>query len=290
MLEKYKDIFPKFYSDVNLFVKNNKISHAYLIEVANYDDYMKVIKSLVVDILNIYDNGRNIEYEKLINNNSYSDFFIVSPKESRWIKKEQILDLQSAYKTKSVYNNKKIYIIDRADEMNLASSNTLLKFLEEPVDDVVAILITRNKYNVLPTIISRCQLLKLDMVVKDNDDDILNKVIMFLKLVTNKKCNSLPYIKKINYDFEDRENLELFVLEIIKCYHDVYRYILGNKLLYYNNYVEDLDYIAKNIDVGDISKIIINVEELYENLKFNVNTRLFLDKIVMCLVGVDVDV
>ena len=50
-------------------------------------------------------------------------------------------------------DNKRIYVIKEADKMNLFASNTLLKFLEEPVDDVIAILLTTNRYKIINTVL-----------------------------------------------------------------------------------------------------------------------------------------
>jgi hypothetical protein len=58
-------------------------------------------------------------------------------------------------------NGKKIYIIHLIEKATIGAMNSLLKFLEEPVDDVVAIITTQNISKVLATIISRCQLIRL---------------------------------------------------------------------------------------------------------------------------------
>ena len=289
MLEKYKEKFPIFYIDVKKIINENKVSHAYLVDVGNISNYLDLIKSMIIDILK-YNEKYNIDYEKLIENGSYSDFFVISPDSSRWIKKEQILLLQEKYKTKSAYDNKKIYVIDMADDLNLAASNTLLKFLEEPSDDIVAILITRNKYNIIPTILSRCQLLKLDRI-KDKENSLIQEnVIKFLKLIKEKREDSLSYIKKLEIDLELRENLVLFVEDIMKCYNDLCRFILKKELLYYNKYEKEICNLSINYSVDLISNKIFKIEEIFHDLEFNVNTRLFLDKLVMVIVGVDIDV
>ena len=76
-------------------------------------------------------------------------------------------------------DNKLIYIIDPAEKLNPASANTILKFLEEPPEGIVAILITENKYNVLETIVSRCQCLSL---VNDLEIEITEEINEFVVL------------------------------------------------------------------------------------------------------------
>lgn len=73
------------------------------------------------------------------------------------IKKEQMVQLIYQMNKKGFEPGRKIYIITRADRMNMAASNTLLKFLEEPEGEVTAILLAESYQAVLPTIQSRCQ-------------------------------------------------------------------------------------------------------------------------------------
>ncbi|MBE1556202.1 DNA polymerase III subunit delta' [Sporosarcina limicola] len=73
------------------------------------------------------------------------------------IKKEQMSGLIFNMTKKGYESGRKIYIIYKADRMNSAAANTLLKFLEEPEGDVTAILLTDSYQSILPTIQSRCQ-------------------------------------------------------------------------------------------------------------------------------------
>ncbi|OZI12140.1 DNA polymerase III subunit delta' [Bacillaceae bacterium SAS-127] len=75
------------------------------------------------------------------------------------IKKQQITFLQQEFSKTAVEAQKKIYIIQHADKMTASAANSLLKFLEEPSADTVALLLTEQVQRLLPTIISRCQLL-----------------------------------------------------------------------------------------------------------------------------------
>ncbi|GEN84963.1 DNA polymerase III subunit delta' [Sporosarcina luteola] len=73
------------------------------------------------------------------------------------IKKEQMSSLIMRMTKKGYEPGRKIYIISRAERMNIAAANTLLKFLEEPEGEVTAILLTSSYQSILPTIQSRCQ-------------------------------------------------------------------------------------------------------------------------------------
>ena len=61
-----------------------------------------------------------------------------------WIKKEQLLELQEEFMTKGLLTSKKIYIITDATKLNTSSANSILKFLEEPADNIIAILLADN--------------------------------------------------------------------------------------------------------------------------------------------------
>lgn len=75
------------------------------------------------------------------------------------VKMEQIRDLQKEFGFKASGDQKKIYVIRQADRMTVQAANSLLKFLEEPAADVMAVLITENGQALLPTIQSRAQLI-----------------------------------------------------------------------------------------------------------------------------------
>lgn len=55
----------------------------------------------------------------------------------------------------------RIVIVDPADDMNVAAANALLKSLEEPPPRTVFILISHSLGRLLPTIRSRCQVMRL---------------------------------------------------------------------------------------------------------------------------------
>lgn len=73
------------------------------------------------------------------------------------IKIEQIRELQKGMAYRSTTSERKIYVMNEADKMTIQAANSMLKFLEEPATDVMAILITENGHALLPTIQSRSQ-------------------------------------------------------------------------------------------------------------------------------------
>ncbi|MFC6260799.1 DNA polymerase III subunit delta' [Levilactobacillus fujinensis] len=73
------------------------------------------------------------------------------------IKVDQVRYLKSEFTKSAVEGNQKIFIVDQVDRMTTGAANSLLKFIEEPVGNTVALLLTANKNLILPTILSRTQ-------------------------------------------------------------------------------------------------------------------------------------
>ena len=61
----------------------------------------------------------------------------------------------------SAFSSKRVIIIDAIDEMNKNSSNALLKILEEPNENIFFLLINHNSNKAIPTIKSRCRIIKI---------------------------------------------------------------------------------------------------------------------------------
>ncbi len=59
---------------------------------------------------------------------------------------------------------RKIFLLDRAERLNLESANCLLKILEEPYSHALFILLTENINRILPTILSRCRKVRLSQL------------------------------------------------------------------------------------------------------------------------------
>lgn len=77
------------------------------------------------------------------------------------IKKKDILALQQKFSVTAMEKGgKRVYVLDGFDKATPDASNALLKFLEEPGDDLFGILLVENPGNTLTTIQSRCQLIQ----------------------------------------------------------------------------------------------------------------------------------
>ena len=73
------------------------------------------------------------------------------------IKVDTIRDITAKSQQKSAVNGWKVFIVDEAQSMQAEAANALLKFIEEPPQKTVWILLTDKKAAMLKTILSRCQ-------------------------------------------------------------------------------------------------------------------------------------
>ncbi|MDR1458134.1 MAG: hypothetical protein LBI37_01235 [Puniceicoccales bacterium] len=97
------------------------------------------------------------------------DLFEIRPEgKGGLIKVEQVRDLRIELQKSPYSSGRKVAIIYDADRLGTASSNALLKILEEPPMDSSIFLVTARYFRLLPTVMSRCGLIRLS-----NDPDMI---------------------------------------------------------------------------------------------------------------------
>lgn len=82
---------------------------------------------------------------------------------------DEVDELNKKFALKSFEGGSKILIVWQADKMNIAAANKFLKFLEEPPKHTLIILTAENIDFILPTILSRTQLVEIPRI---QDEDI----------------------------------------------------------------------------------------------------------------------
>ena len=223
----------KYLSNV---IDENKLSHAFLVESNNYEDVMNSVFKLFLEkkmIFNIDDIENNISVR------------ILKPIDNL-IDKDQILNLQEFLATMSFDGYYKLFFILNAGLMNEQSVNKLLKVLEEPNDKVVGFLISDNANELLPTLISRCQVLKNDIDASNVtvDEDIFNNLCKFK-----------------NFNFEDYIKFKVVISKL-------------DKMVINNLFIKYLAYLNSENDI-----FYLKVNDFLNNIRYNVNIDLALDKL-----------
>jgi DNA polymerase-3 subunit delta' len=141
--------------------QKNKLVHAYLFE-GNEGTGLKELAEYFSMLLLCENEEKHPCYKcnscKRVLDHTHTNLIWIEPSNDA-ISKDKIESLIHEFSMTSLEGGNQISIIMDADKLNSSASNALLKFLEEPKDNHYAILITTNKNRILPTIVSRAQVL-----------------------------------------------------------------------------------------------------------------------------------
>ena len=96
-------------------------------------------------------------------------------------------------KSISSENSKRVFVL-AFNQILAEAQNTLLKSIEEPSTDTHFFIITPNINNILPTVISRCEVVK---VAKKSQQDFENEVQEFIKMSRKQRIEFLKDFIKV---------------------------------------------------------------------------------------------
>ena len=88
---------------------------------------------------------------------THPDVRVYEPEGAQGYVVDQIRELVRDTSLAPIRAKRKVYILNLVDRLGSAAANAFLKTLEEPPEDVTFILLGRMREQVLPTIVSRCQ-------------------------------------------------------------------------------------------------------------------------------------
>lgn len=126
-----------------------KMAHSYLVTNSDSSSRLKEARQL----------AENLLVRKIKNFFQNPDILFLQEEDS--IKIEQIRQLQKELALKPISLPLKVALIHAAEKLTLPAQNALLKTLEEPPLKTILILTAPHPELLLPTIVSRCQIVKL---------------------------------------------------------------------------------------------------------------------------------
>ncbi|WP_286077781.1 hypothetical protein, partial [Thomasclavelia cocleata] len=207
----------------------------------------------------------------------------------------------------------KIYIIENIEYSTKEAMNTLLKMLEEPEEGIYALFTAQNINRVLPTILSRCQIIDIkpdskEIIVKqlknENIPDDAANILSFLTVDINEarelyderfefmqvqvinfiedlyfKRNNLIINTQTNLlkKYKERNDIKLFLNMLVLAMKDVFHVKHQQKILYSKN----ID-LFKTIDVS-VENLIKQIELVLETIyviESNANVALLMDSLM----------
>lgn len=307
MLEEFKQDQKIVFTILTNAVEKNKYAHAYLFETNGYKKANEMALAFAKYLLcpNHYLNNLccvNCTQCTQINQNTFSEIKIIEP-DGLWIKKEQMDILQKDFMQTAVQSNLRIYIIHNAEKMNTSAANSILKFLEEPEPNIIAILITDNRYQLLSTIISRCQIVSfakndekdhtmlekiMDYIYLPSTVDKLElekyvtTIVHFVEYFESKGNDTLLSMQSLWHNFiNDREkNLMAFEM-ILFLYKDILNIKMKRTIEVYNDFENIIEKISDKNTIEQLIRKIKIIHEFKEKIKLNVNQNLLMDEFLL---------
>ncbi|HPP66677.1 MAG TPA: hypothetical protein PKX05_02040 [bacterium] len=260
-------------------VKKHKIPHAFIIHGGTskqrYDVSVTAAKILQCD--KSPDICEICYHCKTISSNIHPDVLRIQP-EKRNLSIDEVRAIKQNLYIKPYLARYKLFIIE-TDWMQAPAANSLLKILEEPPEYGILLIVARNNKNFLPTIVSRTINLRINPAIENpvQDKEIIEQVVKIIKSANKKDWKSFfNTAAGISKNVSREEFEDVFETIIL---------IARKKLLHSAGIEENLEFpypagIINSIQPGQISELLD--KRIY--LKFNVNTRLILERIILELV------
>jgi len=301
-------------------ILNNRLSHAYLFWGPSGLGKMTTALQLA-QILQCQSKDKKPCLKcaacQQIQNRLHPDTQIIEDKES--INIEEIRMLQHNLSLNPYNSPYKIAILDNASAMTFEAQNAFLKTLEEPPGKTIIILINKEDAGLLPTIISRCQIIGFSLVAKEQIKEFLKSKFsqlkdqqleelarlaggrpgLALRMVDNSELveqrkeivkffSCLPensYLERFNWlsqSSKDKKATELLLEFLLTWFRDLLLLKLGLIDLITNiTHLSLLKKEASLYKIPEIKKIINKILKTQESLKYNANLKLLLESLFL---------
>jgi len=195
------------------------------------------------------------------------DFYLI--KEETSIKIAQIRELKGKVSLKPFSAKAIVVVISEADKMTLPAQNSLLKILEEPPQSSRIILTAPGPKTLLPTIVSRCQIIHLSDETKIGQEILNSQFSILNSLLSASPGQKILLVEKYSWN---REQTLSF------C---------QNQLLFLRELLHQKTYNPKSIrhqislNTAQIAKMMRSLQKSLILLKNNVNPRLLIENLLL---------
>jgi DNA polymerase-3 subunit delta' len=259
------------------------------------------------------------DWKQMIWTNHRDVGMVVAPK--RVLRVEQMRAIEREANYRPVEGNARVFIVEDADKLNDSSANALLKVLEEPPSTSHLILITARPAMLLPTRLSRCQVIRfaplssgeIENYLTRNDlvdaksarirarassgsiakalsgdiDTFTGQRTAMLKVLdalvmTDNRVQLLRSAEQLNEaQYKDEFEERLDVLETL--IRDAWMLSLGSQReqLVNEDLAKDLEPLAQKLDPTRAAAWILEIEDMREQLIVNINRKASTDALFM---------
>lgn len=317
----HKDIL-KYISSA---VENNRVSHAYILN-GERGSGKKMLANLFAMTL-LCETGDNEPCGKChsckqAESGNHPDIIRVTHEKPNSISVDDIrTQVNNTVDIKPYQGPYKVYIIPQADMMTPQAQNAILKTIEEPPSYAVFLLLTENAETLLPTINSRCVMLKLrnikDTLIKkylmenleipdykadmctafaqgnmgraimlansDHFNEIREEAVQLLKHISEMELNEIvAAVKNISvYKLEITDYLDIIMI----WYRDVLLYKATKEIdkVVFKDQLQSIKEQAKKSSYEGIELILESLEKAKARLKANVNFDLVMELLFLTI-------
>ena len=306
-------------------VENNRVSHAYILN-GERGSGKKMLANLFAMTL-LCETGDNEPCGKChsckqAESGNHPDIIRVTHEKPNSISVDDIrTQVNNTVDIKPYQGPYKVYIIPQADMMTPQAQNAILKTIEEPPSYAVFLLLTENAETLLPTINSRCVMLKLrnikytlikkylmenleipdykaDMCTafaqgnmgraimlanSDHFNEIREEAVQLLKHISEMELNEIvAAVKNISvYKLEITDYLDIIMI----WYRDVLLYKATKEIdkVVFKDQLQSIKEQARKSSYEGIELILESLEKAKARLKANVNFDLVMELLFLTI-------
>ena len=326
-MESFKDVVghKDILKYISSAVENNRVSHAYILN-GERGSGKKMLANLFAMTL-LCETGDNEPCGKChsckqAESGNHPDIIRVTHEKPNSISVDDIrTQVNNTVDIKPYQGPYKIYIIPQADMMTPQAQNAILKTIEEPPSYAVFLLLTENAETLLPTINSRCVMLKLrnikDTLIKkylmenleipdykadmctafaqgnmgraimlansDHFNEIREEAVQLLKHISEMELNEIvAAVKNISvYKLEITDYLDIIMI----WYRDVLLYKATKEIdkVVFKDQLQSIKEQARKSSYEGIELILESLEKAKARLKANVNFDLVMELLFLTI-------
>ena len=249
----------------------------------------------------------------------HPDLTVVKPdRKGGSLKVEQVRDLQYGLHLAPNSAKFRIALLLDFEDATENAGNALLKTLEEPLSNVIIIITAGSVERLLPTIVSRCEVIRLRPIPADrlklgiqqqwkvpsNEADLLThlsagkpgycfKLYQGPELLEQRK-NWLDELNRIlssnrieRFDYADKAAKKRSqVIPLLKTWLGFWRDVLlrsrdSGSPITNIDYDESINRLARNLDRQQIFQVVLGLDGIFYHLDHNVNPRLALEDLML---------
>ncbi len=307
---------------LNKHLETNRIRHAYLI-TGPRGIGRRTLGLRFAQVLNAPDHRYHPDdpASKQFANMQHPDLSVVQREEGdRDLKIDAIRSLQHTLSLTPYMAGYRVALLLNFEEANDSASNALLKTLEEPASKVILVLTAESTEALLPTIVSRCEVLRLRPVPLNElaggleqlsgippeqarllahisagkpgyalhlaqNPELVEQRTDWLAdqaaLLAGSRVQRFEYAQQLS---KDKEQMTQTLVVWLSYWRDVLlQTTSGNLPLTNPDRADEIQDLARHLDPSTAQKVVLSLESLLAELRTNVNVRLAAEALMLKL-------